>query len=64
MLLLRECFQDLSWLALIHSIQGEAGLLVTSTVPQTPFFWAMHITEVCADRWPSGFCAFFLGQVW
>ncbi|XP_020021728.1 tudor domain-containing protein 10 [Castor canadensis] len=44
-LLLRECFQDLSWLALIHSIQGEAGLLVTSTVPQTPFFWAMHITE-------------------
>ncbi|XP_074246286.1 tudor domain-containing protein 10 isoform X2 [Saimiri boliviensis] len=43
--LLRECFQDLSWLALIHSIRGEAGLLVTSIVPKTPFFWAMHITE-------------------
>nr|XP_012623404.1 tudor domain-containing protein 10 isoform X5 [Microcebus murinus] len=45
-LLLRECFQDLSWLALMHSIHGEVGLLVTSIVPQTPFFWAMHITEV------------------
>uniref|UniRef100_A0A2K6GW36 Tudor domain containing 10 n=1 Tax=Propithecus coquereli TaxID=379532 RepID=A0A2K6GW36_PROCO len=44
-LLLRECFQDLSWLALIHSIHGEVGLLVTSIVPQTPFFWAMHITK-------------------
>uniref|UniRef100_A0A2K5DH75 Tudor domain containing 10 n=1 Tax=Aotus nancymaae TaxID=37293 RepID=A0A2K5DH75_AOTNA len=45
-LLLRECFRDLSWLALIHSVRGEAGLLVTSIVPKTPFFWAMHITEV------------------
>ncbi|XP_058295215.1 tudor domain-containing protein 10 isoform X1 [Hylobates moloch] len=44
-LLLRECFRDLSWLALIHSVRGEAGLLVTSIVPKTPFFWAMHITE-------------------
>ncbi|XP_054190213.1 tudor domain-containing protein 10 isoform X7 [Homo sapiens] len=44
-LLLRECFQDLSWLALIHSVRGEAGLLVTSIVPKTPFFWAMHVTE-------------------
>uniref|UniRef100_A0A2K5PUU3 Tudor domain containing 10 n=1 Tax=Cebus imitator TaxID=2715852 RepID=A0A2K5PUU3_CEBIM len=44
-LLLRECFRDLSWLALIHSIRGEAGLLVTSIIPKTPFFWAMHITE-------------------
>ncbi|XP_065782374.1 tudor domain-containing protein 10 isoform X3 [Muntiacus reevesi] len=44
-LLLRECFRDLGWLATIPSISGEVGLLVTSTVPQTPFFWAMHITE-------------------
>ncbi|KAB0388052.1 hypothetical protein FD755_003008 [Muntiacus reevesi] len=44
-LLLRECFRDLGWLATIPSIGGEVGLLVTSTVPQTPFFWAMHITE-------------------
>ncbi|XP_069334772.1 tudor domain-containing protein 10 [Eulemur rufifrons] len=44
-LLLRECFQDLSWLAVIHGIHGEVGLLVTSIVPQTPFFWAMHITK-------------------
>lgn len=52
MLLLRECFRDLSWLALIHSIRGEAGLLVTSIVPKTPFFWAMHITEVWTGGWP------------
>ncbi|XP_070323521.1 tudor domain-containing protein 10 isoform X1 [Odocoileus virginianus] len=44
-LLLRECFRDLGWLATIPSVSGEVGLLVTSTVPQTPFFWAMHITE-------------------
>ncbi|XP_055978777.1 tudor domain-containing protein 10 [Sorex fumeus] len=44
-LLLRECFRDLSWLATICSASGEVGLLVTSVVPQTPFFWAMRITE-------------------
>nr|KAF6414558.1 tudor domain containing 10 [Molossus molossus] len=44
-LLLRECFRDLSWLATICNAGGEVGLLVTSIVPQTPFFWAMHITE-------------------
>ncbi|XP_067584078.1 tudor domain-containing protein 10 isoform X3 [Pseudorca crassidens] len=44
-LLLRECFRDLGWLATIHSVGGDVGLLVTSIVPQTPFFWAMHVTE-------------------
>uniref|UniRef100_A0A8C3YC68 Tudor domain containing 10 n=1 Tax=Catagonus wagneri TaxID=51154 RepID=A0A8C3YC68_9CETA len=43
--LLRECFRDLGWLATIHGIGGEVGLLVTSIVPQTPFFWAMRVTE-------------------
>ncbi|XP_054568230.1 tudor domain-containing protein 10 [Eptesicus fuscus] len=44
-LLLRECFRDLSWLATLCHAGGDAGLLVTSIVPQTPFFWAMRITE-------------------
>eukprot|EP00069_Balaena_mysticetus_P016142 bmy_09706T0 len=52
-LLLRECFRDLGWLATIHSIGGDVGLLVTSIVPQTPFFWAMHVTEVQACWWSS-----------
>ncbi|KAG8520028.1 Tudor domain-containing protein 10, partial [Galemys pyrenaicus] len=43
--LLRECFQDLQWLATVNRVAGEVGLLVTSVVPQTPFFWAMHVTE-------------------
>ncbi|XP_004693694.1 PREDICTED: tudor domain-containing protein 10 [Condylura cristata] len=43
--LLRECFQDLHWLATVNRVAGEVGLLVTSVVPQTPFFWAMHVTE-------------------
>nr|KAF6316666.1 tudor domain containing 10 [Pipistrellus kuhlii] len=43
--LLRECFGGLSWLAALCRAGGDAGLLVTSTVPRTPFFWAMHITE-------------------
>lgn len=53
-LLLRECFRDLGWLATIHGIGGEVGLLVTSIVPQTPFFWAMHVTEVRACCGPVG----------
>ncbi|XP_037355016.1 tudor domain-containing protein 10 [Talpa occidentalis] len=43
--LLRECFQDLHWLTTVNRVTGEVGLLVTSVVPQTPFFWAMHVTE-------------------
>ncbi|XP_015274585.1 PREDICTED: tudor domain-containing protein 10 [Gekko japonicus] len=41
----RDCFKDLGWLRSISSISGEAALLVTDTVPQTPFFWAIHLTE-------------------
>ncbi|XP_044800238.2 tudor domain-containing protein 10 isoform X4 [Bubalus bubalis] len=56
-LLLRECFRDLGWLATIPSISGEVGLLVTSTVPQTPFFWAMHITETLQQNMQALFSA-------
>ncbi|KAM9241846.1 LOW QUALITY PROTEIN: tudor domain-containing protein 10 [Dugong dugon] len=44
-LLLRDCFPDLSWLATVPHLRGEVGLLVTAVIPQTPFFWAMHVTE-------------------
>ncbi|XP_054829269.1 tudor domain-containing protein 10 [Eublepharis macularius] len=44
-LMLKDCFKDLGWLITICRISGEAGLLVTDTVPQTPFFWAIHLTE-------------------
>ncbi|XP_037663548.1 LOW QUALITY PROTEIN: tudor domain-containing protein 10 [Choloepus didactylus] len=44
-LLLKECFHHLSWLPGVHSIHWDMGLLVTSVIPQTPFFRAMHITE-------------------
>lgn len=54
MLLLRECFREAGWLATICHTGGDVGLLVTSIVPQTPFFWAMHITEVGARWWPCG----------
>ncbi|XP_036200837.1 tudor domain-containing protein 10 [Myotis myotis] len=43
--LLRECFRDLGWLATVCHTGGDVGLLVTSIVPRTPFFWAMHVTE-------------------
>ena len=56
-LLLRECFWDLGWLATTPSIGREVGLLVTSTAPQTPFFWATHIICTgtcgpCSAPWP------------
>ena len=56
-LLLRECFRDLGWLATIPSISREVGLLVTSTVPQTPFFWATHITETLQQNMQALFSA-------
>ena len=35
----------------------EVGLLVTSTVPQTPFFWATHITETLQQNMQALFSA-------
>ncbi|XP_048359489.1 tudor domain-containing protein 10-like [Sphaerodactylus townsendi] len=43
--MLRDCFVVLDWLGSICKISGEAALLVTDTVPQTPYFWAIHLTE-------------------
>nr|XP_031544926.1 tudor domain-containing protein 10 isoform X2 [Vicugna pacos] len=56
-LLLRECFRDLGWLATVHNISGEVGLLVTSIVPQTPFFWAMVVTETLLQNMQALFSA-------
>ncbi|XP_060057442.1 tudor domain-containing protein 10 [Erinaceus europaeus] len=44
-LMLRECFRDLAWLEASSSVHGDVGLLVTRIIPQTPFFWAMCITQ-------------------
>lgn len=46
MLMLRDCYKDLSWLAVIAKTYGDVGLLVTDCLPQTPYFWAIHLTEV------------------
>ncbi|KAJ1080918.1 hypothetical protein NDU88_001107 [Pleurodeles waltl] len=43
--LLKDCFQDLNWLAFISRRSGDAGLLITDTVPNSPFFWAVYLTE-------------------
>uniref|UniRef100_A0ACB8G7P6 Uncharacterized protein n=1 Tax=Sphaerodactylus townsendi TaxID=933632 RepID=A0ACB8G7P6_9SAUR len=43
--MLRDCFVVPDWLGTICKISGEAALLVTDTVPQTPYFWAIHLTE-------------------
>ncbi|XP_019381085.1 PREDICTED: tudor domain-containing protein 10 [Gavialis gangeticus] len=44
-LMLRDCYKDLSWLAVIAKTYGDVGLLVTDCLPQTPYFWAIHLTE-------------------
>ncbi|KAF6293886.1 tudor domain containing 10 [Rhinolophus ferrumequinum] len=61
-LLLRECFQDLNWLATVWNVGGEVGLLVTSVVPQTPFFWAMHITETLQENMQTLFGALAVAE--
>uniref|UniRef100_A0A6I8QIH7 Tudor domain-containing 10 n=1 Tax=Xenopus tropicalis TaxID=8364 RepID=A0A6I8QIH7_XENTR len=43
--MLRDCFHDLSWLAAIMNVSGEADLLVTNVAPQTPYFWAVLLTK-------------------
>ncbi|KAK6471344.1 tudor domain-containing protein 10-like, partial [Huso huso] len=42
---LRDCFGELVWLQSITELCGEVGLLLTETHPQTPFFWAIHLSE-------------------
>ncbi|XP_038238372.1 tudor domain-containing protein 10 isoform X2 [Dermochelys coriacea] len=44
-LMLKDCFKDLNWLVAIAKLHGKAGLLVTDALPQTPYFWAIHLTE-------------------
>ncbi|KAK6467116.1 tudor domain-containing protein 10-like [Huso huso] len=43
--ILRDCFGELVWLQSITELCGEVGLLLTETHPQTPFFWAIHLSE-------------------
>ncbi|XP_053224683.1 tudor domain-containing protein 10 isoform X3 [Podarcis raffonei] len=45
--MLADCFKDVGWLFSIAKVVGKAALLVLDTVPQTPFFWAIHLTEEC-----------------
>ncbi|KAM9114573.1 LOW QUALITY PROTEIN: tudor domain-containing protein 10 [Pangshura tecta] len=55
-LMLKDCFQDLSWLVSIAKLHGEAGLLVTDALPQTPYFWAIHLTEESHSNMHKLFC--------
>ncbi|XP_033030411.1 tudor domain-containing protein 10 [Lacerta agilis] len=45
--MLADCFRDVGWLLSIAKVAGKAALLVLDTIPQTPFFWAIHLTEEC-----------------
>ncbi|XP_044846574.1 tudor domain-containing protein 10 isoform X3 [Mauremys mutica] len=55
-LMLKDCFQDLNWLVSIAKLHGEAGLLVTDALPQTPYFWAIHLTEESHSNMHKLFC--------
>ncbi|MEE6491661.1 hypothetical protein FKM82_016324 [Ascaphus truei] len=43
--MLRDCFNDINWLAAIMETRGEVALLVTNVFPPTPFFFAVHLTK-------------------
>ncbi|XP_056401874.1 tudor domain-containing protein 10 isoform X2 [Hyla sarda] len=43
--MLRGCFGDLSWLEDLTDTRGELSLLVTSTYPDTDYFWATRLTQ-------------------
>lgn len=43
--MLKDCFLDLNWMASVTKPIGKAVVVVTDTVPKTPFFWAIHRSE-------------------
>ncbi|KAM4662036.1 tudor domain-containing protein 10 [Discoglossus pictus] len=43
--MLKDCYYDLNWLTAIMNPSGEAALLVTNIFPQTPFLWAVLLSE-------------------
>ncbi|XP_063002327.1 tudor domain-containing protein 10 [Elgaria multicarinata webbii] len=45
--MLRDCFNNVGWLFSVAKVLGKVGLLVMDTIPQTPYFWAIHLTEEC-----------------
>uniref|UniRef100_A0ABM5F559 Tudor domain-containing protein 10 n=1 Tax=Pogona vitticeps TaxID=103695 RepID=A0ABM5F559_9SAUR len=46
----KECFKDTTWLFSMANVQGKTGLLVMDTLPQTPYFWAIRLTEECHQK--------------
>ncbi|KAJ6657028.1 hypothetical protein lerEdw1_003029 [Lerista edwardsae] len=47
--MLKECFQNMDWLVSVNKVVGKVTLLVMDSLPQTPYFWAIHLTEVCVQ---------------
>ncbi|XP_044304549.1 tudor domain-containing protein 10 [Varanus komodoensis] len=55
--MLRDCFKNVTWLLSITKVLGKAGLLVMDSIPQTPYFWAIHLTEECHQNMQKLFAA-------
>ncbi|XP_053575759.1 tudor domain-containing protein 10 [Bombina bombina] len=43
--MLKDCYNNLNWLAAIMNITGDSALLVTNIFPQLPYFWAVFLTQ-------------------
>ncbi|XP_061461950.1 tudor domain-containing protein 10 isoform X2 [Rhineura floridana] len=55
--MLKDCFQEVSWLLSIAKVTGKVGLLVMDTIPQSPYFWAIHLTKECHQNMQKLFTA-------
>ncbi|KAJ7307322.1 hypothetical protein JRQ81_009330 [Phrynocephalus forsythii] len=52
-----DCFKGTAWLFSVAKIQGKAGLLVMDATPQTPYFWAVHLTQESREKMTKLFAA-------
>ncbi|XP_066466503.1 tudor domain-containing protein 10 [Tiliqua scincoides] len=43
--MLKDCFRSMDWLVSIPKVLGKVTLLVMDSLPQTPYFWAICLTE-------------------
>ncbi|XP_051779218.1 tudor domain-containing protein 10 isoform X2 [Erpetoichthys calabaricus] len=57
MSILNECFGNLNWFGSIMKDEGETAVMVTETYPETPFFWAIQLSEVSQNKMVTLFTA-------
>ncbi|KAG2462476.1 TDR10 protein, partial [Polypterus senegalus] len=57
MSILNKCFGNLNWFSSIMKDEDEIAVMVTETYPESPFFWAIQLSEVSHNKMVTLFTA-------